>query len=73
MDEEEEEEEEEAAGAAQCSICLTTFKDEEKVKVLPDCNHSYHPECVDRWLITHSNCPLCRAFLRVLDDHSDLP
>ncbi|KAF9596537.1 hypothetical protein IFM89_012268 [Coptis chinensis] len=50
---------------AQCSICLSAFQDQEKVKILPNCNHSYHPECVDKWLKTQSNCPLCRASLRV--------
>ncbi|OUZ99133.1 zinc finger protein [Macleaya cordata] len=48
-----------------CSICLSTLQDEEKVKVLPNCNHCYHPECVDKWLSTQSSCPLCRASLRV--------
>ncbi|KAF6170375.1 hypothetical protein GIB67_014305 [Kingdonia uniflora] len=48
---------------AQCSICLSAFIEEEKVKVLPGCHHGYHPECVDKWLNTHSNCPLCRASL----------
>ncbi|OMO50070.1 Zinc finger, RING-type [Corchorus capsularis] len=58
-----------AAAAAQleteCSICLGVFEDGEKVKVLPSCNHSYHSECVDRWLSAESSCPLCRASLRV--------
>ncbi|PIA32393.1 hypothetical protein AQUCO_04500178v1 [Aquilegia coerulea] len=49
--------------AAQCSICLSTFLDQEKVKILPGCNHTYHPDCVDKWLKTHSNCPLCRSSL----------
>ncbi|KAK9280027.1 hypothetical protein L1049_013712 [Liquidambar formosana] len=49
----------------ECSICLTLFQGEEKVKVLPKCHHTYHPECVDKWLSTQSSCPLCRASLRV--------
>ncbi|KAI3986471.1 hypothetical protein MKX01_037753 [Papaver californicum] len=60
------------AADEQCSICLTMFEDEEKVKVLPNCKHCYHPECVDAWLITHSSCPLCRSSLEQLL-HSDLP
>lgn len=49
---------------AECCICLGIFQDGEKVKVLPDCHHRYHSECVDKWLRTQSSCPLCRASLR---------
>ena len=49
----------------ECAICLGIFQDGEKVKVLPDCNHRYHSECIDEWLRTQSSCPLCRASLRV--------
>lgn len=49
---------------AECCICLGIFQDGEKIKVLPDCRHRYHSECVDKWLRTHSSCPLCRASLR---------
>ena len=49
----------------ECCICLGVFEDGEKVKVLPQCCHCYHPACVDRWLTTQSSCPLCRASLRV--------
>lgn len=48
----------------QCSVCLSAFQDQEKVKILPGCNHAYHPDCIDKWLHTHSSCPLCRSSLR---------
>ncbi|XP_068644883.1 RING-H2 finger protein ATL66-like [Aristolochia californica] len=51
------------ADDVQCSICLSNFVEGEKVKVLPRCHHTFHPECVDKWLRTHSSCPLCRAAL----------
>ncbi|GAB4831058.1 hypothetical protein Ancab_005070 [Ancistrocladus abbreviatus] len=50
---------------SECCICLGVFEDGDKVKVLPDCQHRYHCDCVDRWLISHSNCPLCRISIRV--------
>ncbi|KAL2317113.1 hypothetical protein Fmac_030989 [Flemingia macrophylla] len=53
------------SAAAECCICLGTFVDGEKVKVLPGCDHSFHCECVDTWLANHSNCPLCRASLKL--------
>ncbi|URE40080.1 RING-H2 finger protein [Musa troglodytarum] len=35
----------------------------DKIKVLPGCDHGFHPECVDEWLRARANCPLCRASL----------
>ncbi|KYK55701.1 RING-7 protein [Drechmeria coniospora] len=47
-----------------CSICTEDFKVGEDVRVLP-CNHQFHPNCVDPWLIDVSGtCPLCRLDLR---------
>lgn len=50
---------------SECCICLGTFLDGDTVRVLPHCDHSFHLECVDKWLTTQSSCPLCRACLRV--------
>ncbi|KAL8036758.1 hypothetical protein ABFX02_12G179700 [Erythranthe guttata] len=46
---------------ADCAICLSMFQEGDKVKVLPLCRHGFHSDCVDKWLITRSTCPLCRA------------
>ncbi|XP_061376641.1 RING-H2 finger protein ATL66-like [Gastrolobium bilobum] len=54
-----------ALDETECCICLGEFRDGEKVKVLPACNHCFHCECVDKWLTHHSSCPLCRASLKV--------
>ncbi|KAI4306849.1 hypothetical protein L6164_030093 [Bauhinia variegata] len=48
----------------ECCICLGEFKDGDKLKVLPGCDHSFHSECVDKWLVNQSSCPLCRASLK---------
>ncbi|CAH1445389.1 unnamed protein product [Lactuca virosa] len=50
---------------SECSICLGAFEEGEKVKVLHSCRHCYHCECVDKWLITHSTCPICRTYVRI--------
>ncbi|KAK7281126.1 hypothetical protein RIF29_08842 [Crotalaria pallida] len=50
---------------SECCICLGEFRDGEKVKVLPNCEHCFHCECVDEWLTYHSSCPLCRSSLKV--------
>ncbi|RYP56025.1 hypothetical protein DL771_012189 [Monosporascus sp. 5C6A] len=47
-----------------CSICTEDFTVGEDVRVLP-CDHKFHPQCVDPWLINVSGtCPLCRLDLR---------
>ncbi|KAG4923273.1 hypothetical protein AAZX31_18G025400 [Glycine max] len=57
--------EESAWDETECCICLGEFRDGEKVKVLPACDHYFHCDCVDKWLTHHSSCPLCRASLKV--------
>ncbi|KAF2115695.1 hypothetical protein BDV96DRAFT_621387 [Lophiotrema nucula] len=47
-----------------CSICTDDFEKGQDLRVLP-CNHKFHPECVDPWLLNVSGtCPLCRVDLR---------
>ncbi|KAL1332538.1 hypothetical protein HN51_061323 [Arachis hypogaea] len=47
----------------ECCICLSSFQENEKVKILSECEHVYHSECLDLWLRAHPSCPLCRASL----------
>jgi len=44
-----------------CAVCLSEFSDGQDCRVLPNCNHAFHPHCIDAWLRSHSNCPLCRT------------
>ncbi|KAL9662744.1 hypothetical protein QQ045_027578 [Rhodiola kirilowii] len=46
---------------ATCAVCLCDFEDGEELRSLPECLHSFHVECIDMWLYTHLNCPVCRA------------
>ncbi|KAI9924952.1 hypothetical protein MW887_006359 [Aspergillus wentii] len=46
-----------------CPICTDDFIKGQDLRVLP-CNHKFHPECVDPWLVNVSGtCPLCRIDL----------
>ncbi|KAM6578283.1 hypothetical protein CsatB_030120 [Cannabis sativa] len=45
----------------ECVICLSGFEDGEVGRKLPKCSHEFHLECIDMWLGSHSNCPICRA------------
>nr|OQO30653.1 hypothetical protein B0A51_01539 [Rachicladosporium sp. CCFEE 5018] len=47
-----------------CSICTEDFELGQDQRLLP-CNHRFHPECIDPWLLNvSSTCPLCRIDLR---------
>ncbi|ESR41673.1 hypothetical protein CICLE_v10013874mg, partial [Citrus x clementina] len=56
-----------------CSVCLSEFEEDESLRLLPKCNHAFHVACVDRWLKSHSNCPLCRANLFLISASPQLP
>lgn len=45
----------------ECAVCLLEFEDDDYVRTLPICSHAFHVDCIDVWLRSHANCPLCRA------------
>lgn len=44
-----------------CSICFSDYKGSEVVKIIPDCGHMFHIDCIDKWLRRHATCPICRT------------
>lgn len=64
-----------------CAVCLSEFEEGEDLRTLPECMHSFHAECIDMWLYSHSNCPMCRTdaapspqiLMHLLDSHVETP
>jgi len=44
-----------------CAVCLGDFEEGEELRTMPECLHTFHIPCIDMWLNSHSNCPICRA------------
>ncbi|XP_030486673.2 RING-H2 finger protein ATL52-like [Cannabis sativa] len=49
------------ADHSECPVCLSGFEEGEEIRKLPRCKHSFHAPCIDMWLHSHSDCPLCRT------------
>lgn len=47
--------------ASCCSICLVDYKETDTIRLLPDCAHLFHLNCVDPWIRIHPTCPICRT------------
>jgi len=45
-----------------CNICLSQIKSGETIRIL-ECNHNFHSECLDKWLIENDTCPNCRTII----------
>lgn len=44
-----------------CVVCLNEFQEHDMLRVLPNCSHAFHLDCIDVWLQSNANCPLCRT------------
>lgn len=49
------------SGFNDCAVCLLEFEENDYVRTLQVCSHAFHVDCIDIWLRSHANCPLCRA------------
>ncbi|KAK1396270.1 RING-type E3 ubiquitin transferase [Heracleum sosnowskyi] len=47
--------------SAECAVCLGEFEDNQELRTLPKCKHSFHVDCIDMWLYSHPSCPTCRT------------
>ncbi|KAG8232155.1 hypothetical protein J437_LFUL012382 [Ladona fulva] len=52
-----------------CCICLQTMS---SPKTELNCTHTFHTECIRKWLSKESVCPICRKFTRMADEFPSL-
>ncbi|KAF8377253.1 hypothetical protein HHK36_030628 [Tetracentron sinense] len=46
----------------ECAVCLSKFREGEKIREVQYCKHKFHKDCLDKWLQHDSTtCPLCRS------------
>ncbi|XAR72570.1 hypothetical protein NMG60_11019257 [Bertholletia excelsa] len=55
---------EEDATVTECAVCLSVLEGGQMARLLPNCKHTFHSDCIDKWLGSNSTCPLCRANAR---------
>ncbi|CAN8270219.1 unnamed protein product [Cochlearia groenlandica] len=55
----------------ECSVCLSDFEENETGRVLPNCKHTFHVDCIDMWFHSHSTCPLCRSLVEIAADTTE--
>lgn len=46
-----------------CSICISDYVESEILRIMPQCRHYFHRDCVDQWLKVNGSCPICRSSL----------
>lgn len=44
-----------------CSICMEDLAEGDRCRALRGCDHLFHANCVEPWLLAHGTCPMCRA------------
>lgn len=43
-----------------CAVCIVDYKKGDLQRKLP-CNHKFHKDCIDKWLLIKNNCPVCKT------------
>ncbi|XP_075499759.1 RING-H2 finger protein ATL16-like [Primulina tabacum] len=59
----------ESSSFLKCAVCLNEFQDNEMLRILPKCSHAFHLDCIDVWLQSNSNCPLCRSTISCMNGY----
>ncbi|XP_075809765.1 E3 ubiquitin-protein ligase RNF133 isoform X2 [Microtus pennsylvanicus] len=58
--------------ADSCVICFESYKPNDTVRILT-CNHFFHKNCIDPWILAHGTCPMCKCdILKALGIQMDI-
>ncbi|KAI9201031.1 hypothetical protein LWI28_017010 [Acer negundo] len=47
--------------ASICVVCLDDVHRGDRCRRFPSCNHVFHAQCIDPWLVRRLTCPTCRS------------
>jgi Ring finger domain len=50
---------------ASCSICFEDFTIKNRVKLLTECGHEYHDQCINKWFENEKRCPVCNKTVNI--------
>ena len=53
-----------------CALCEKSLSNGETITHLPNCIHPFHMKCIDHWLGTKNECPLCRVTAGIKHDRA---
>jgi hypothetical protein len=42
-----------------CHICNEDYSNLDICRIINNCSHHYHSQCIDNWLVNNINCPIC--------------
>ncbi|KAK7374345.1 hypothetical protein VNO80_07775 [Phaseolus coccineus] len=54
-----------------CAICIEDYEESEMLRMMPQCRHYFHRDCVDAWLKVNATCPVCRNPLKETRSNND--
>ena len=54
-----------------CAVCRESFTTGQPVRRIERCGHVFHTTCMDRWLESHSTCPLCMQTIIPTEDNNN--
>ena len=69
----EEEEADDNSDGVICTVCHSSVRPGEFARTIRRCGHTFHVECIAKWLCNHTRCPSCMQDIRVAPPPADSP